>query len=101
MGKKMTLLKIIEELETFDNESTIYAEEPWTENSKALVLHEPESGELPYEAKKLGLHYFLEVFVARDFLEDWAINLKAANLNAEPTVQQKFARLIHYAIYDV
>lgn len=95
MGTTMTLLEIIQKLETFDNESTIYADKPWIENSKALVLREPESGELPPEAKKLGLNYFLEVSIARDFLEDWA-----ANLSTKPTIQQKFARLLQYATHD-
>ena len=91
----IALIKIIQELEDFDNESTIYAANPWTENSKALVLSEPESGELPPEAKKLDLKYFLEISIARNFLEDWT-----ANLNTQPTIQQKFARLLQYATQD-
>lgn len=91
----MTLIKLMQKLETFDNESTIYAAKPWTENSKALALHEPESGELPSEAKKLGLNYFLEVSIARDFLEDWTVSLDTA-----PTSQEKCLRLIQYATND-
>ena len=95
MGKTMTLLEAIRDLEALDDESTMYAAEPWTENSETIVAREPESGGLPGEAEKLHLAYFLEVFIARDLLEGWA-----TNLGVEPTVREKCARLIQYAIND-
>lgn len=91
----IALIKIIQELEAFDNESTIYAAKPWTENSRASVLSGPESGELPSEAKKLGLTYFLEIIIAKNFLLDLA-----ASLDASPTLQEKCLRLIQYATND-
>jgi hypothetical protein len=91
----ITLIKLIQRLEAIDNKSTIYAAKPWTENSRALVLSEPESEELPPGAKKLGLKYFLGISIARDFPEDLA-----ANLNTELTIQQKFARLLQHPIQD-
>ena len=91
----MTLLKIVQELDSLDRESTIYATEPWMENSKSMVLREPESGGLPTEAEKLGLRYFLEVFIAQDFIKEWT-----ASLNSVPTPQQKCLRLIQYATND-
>jgi hypothetical protein len=91
----MTLIQAVQNLETLNNESTIYAAQPWTANSVVIVAPEPESGGLPAEAEKQGLKYFLEVFIARDFLEDWK-----ANLDAEPSPQEKCARLIQYAITD-
>ncbi len=47
------------------------------------------------EAQGLRMQYFLEVFVARDILEGWAVNQER-----EPTLQEKCARLILYAITD-
>ena len=91
----MTLLDAINTLDDLDEVSTIYAAEPWAENSKAIVAQEPASGGLPAEAEKLGLKYFLEVFIARDFLDDWK-----GSLDEEPTLQEKCARLIQYAIND-
>ena len=91
----MTLIKLMQKIESLDKESTIYVDKPWTESSKALVLREPESGELPSEAKKLGLSYFLEVSIARDFLEDWIVSL-----DTTPTPQEKCLRLIQYATND-
>ena len=91
----MTLIEAIENLGTLDEESTIYASEPWTAGSTTIVAPEPKDGGLPPDAAKLGLKYFLEIFIARDFLDDWV-----ANLDAEPTLQEKCARLIQYAIKD-
>jgi hypothetical protein len=95
MRTTMTLMKIAEELDSLDKTCTIYAAEPWMENSKAMVLPEPETGGLPLEAKKLGLKYFLEVFIAQNFVEGWAENLDVA-----PISRQKCLRLIQYAIND-
>lgn len=95
MGAKMTLIEIIRDLDSFDSEGIICAKKPWSENSEALVVVEPQAQRLPAEAEKLGMDYFLDVFVAREFLEDWS-----ANLNAEPTLQQQCARLVQYAITD-
>ncbi len=95
MGPVMKLIEAVRELDSFDSEATIYAATPWTESSDAIVAAEPAAGGLPAEAEKLGLKYFLEVFVARDFLDGWG-----ANLGATAAVQQKCARLIQYALKD-
>lgn len=95
MGAMMKLIEAIRDLDSLDEESTIYAAEPWTENSEAIVAREPEVRGLLSEAERLGLKYFLEVFIASEVLEGWM-----SNLDAQPTLQQKCARLIKYAITD-
>ena len=95
MGTTMTLLQIVEGLDSLDKASTIYAAEPWVENAKTMVLPEPETEGLHLEAKKLELKYFLEVFIAQDFIKEWAENLDVA-----PTSLQKCLRLIQYAAND-
>ena len=95
MGTIMSLIETVHRLDSFDQESTIYVSEPWTESSTALVILEPESRALPKGAENLGLKYFLEVFVAREFLDGWI-----AHLEREPTTVEKTARLIQYAIND-
>jgi hypothetical protein len=82
-------------LDSLDEGGTLYAAEPWAEDSQAVVAPEPDHGGLPADAQKLGLKYFLEVFIARDFLEAWV-----TNLGREPTLQEKCSRLIQYAITD-
>jgi len=82
-------------LDTLDERSTIYASRPWSDTSEAIAACEPEAGGMPPEAERLNLKYFLEVFIARNFIEDWT-----ANCNTQPTLQQKCARLIVYAVSD-
>ena len=57
-----TLLEIVQNLHSYDIESTIYASLPCSKDSLALVLKESESGETPIEAKSADLKYFIEVF---------------------------------------
>jgi hypothetical protein len=95
MGTVMTLSAVLRAIESFDAEDTIYAAEPWGKESKAVVAHEPETGGVPHEAQAHGMKYFLEVFVARDFLADWK-----STLDEEPKCDEVCARLIQYAIFD-
>ena len=95
MGTVTTLMEVIRALDSLDTECTVYAAEPWTQVSAAVVAREPESGGLPEEVKRRGLRYFLEISIARDLLEDWS-----AHSGVKPTLQQKVERLIEYAISD-
>ena len=92
---KMTLMSVVEDLVSLDEEATIYAAEPWTKDSRALIAREPTSGGLPEEAKISGLKYFIEVAIARDFLEGWA-----SNLDHNPSADESCERLIQYAVTD-
>jgi hypothetical protein len=74
---------------------TIYAAEPWGKESKTLVTHEPETGCVPEEAQAQGMKYFIEIFVARELLEDWK-----PTPDKEPTRDKICERLICYAICD-
>lgn len=89
------LIHVIAKLSEFDELQTIYARQPWTANSHAMVAQETDSGELPLEAQRLGCSYFLEVIIAREFLEDW---------NNGPgktaTIESQCDRLIQYAMND-
>ncbi len=96
MGSIKTLLEVIKNLDSFAKEDTIYACKPWNENSNALVLSESAAENFADELKKLNMVYFLEVFIAQDFIEDWV-----ENLTTERTDNQKCERLIEYAINDV
>lgn len=91
----MLLIDAVRDMDSLDDEWTIYAAEPWTASSNAIVAPEPEAGGLPPEAQTLGLKYFLEVFVAREFLEGWKSNMASA-----PPLELQCARLIQYATTD-
>jgi hypothetical protein len=91
----MTLLETISTLDELEEADTIYLQEPWTEESIAVVAAEPDGGGLPPEAKALGLSYFIEVAIARDFIEDWL-----SSLPSPATMSERCARLIQYAVND-
>jgi hypothetical protein len=91
----MKLIEAISKLASLDEADTSYASEPWAPDSEVVLAEQPESGGLPDEAKRHGLKYFLEVFIAREVLEGWL-----TNLDNEPTLEDTCARIIEYAIND-
>ena len=91
----MTLLEVVENINKFSEEHTIYVRRPWMEEAMAVVALETTSGKPPVEAADLDLSYFLEISVARAFLNDWAASQKS-----EPSIRDKCARLVQYAIND-
>jgi hypothetical protein len=95
MGQITTLADVVERLIEFDSNGTIYASEPWTECSEAIVAREPEEGRLPAAAADAGMKYFLEVNVASMFVEDWIVSL-----HYKPSSSSVCRRLIQYAITD-
>ena len=95
MGQIVTLADVVERLIEFDNNDTIYASEPWTERSEAIVAREPAGSGLPPEAAAAGMKYFLEVSIASQFVEDWILSL-----NYKPSSSSVCQRLIQYAIND-
>ena len=95
MGQETTLSDVISRLTHFDGDLTIYASVPWTAISRAIVIQEPEPGSDLQEPASLGLKYFLEVFIARDFLDGWR-----SSLGREPSAEETLARVIYYAEND-
>jgi hypothetical protein len=89
----MTLLEAVQSLDSLDGNGTIYAAEPWTARSEAIVTEEPEAGGVPVAVQERGMKYFLEVFIAREVLEDWVPDTAS-------TLADKCARLIQYATTD-
>jgi hypothetical protein len=88
----LAIIQLVRDLDAVDKLGTIYASQPWSEASEAIVAYEPEAGGMPAETEQLQLKYFLEVFIARDFIESWI-----ANCPTPPTLEGKCARLIEYA----
>jgi hypothetical protein len=95
MGQITRLGDVIDKLSEFDSEDTIYASEPWTEQSEAVVAREPGAGGLPQVASGTGMAYFLEVSIAQDFIKDWL-----ASLNELPPPSLIRQRVIDYAVND-
>jgi hypothetical protein len=98
MGQIVKLVKLVERLAELDGEDTIYACEPWTEDSDAMVAPDDQESVpfwVPPEAAEAGLKYFLEVSIAREVVEGWI-----ASLDEKPSLTAICQRLIQYAIND-
>jgi hypothetical protein len=98
MRQTVKLIRLIERLAELDDEYIIFACEPWTENSDAMVALEDPSRKpfgIPLEAAEAGMAYFLEVDIAREFVDSWI-----TSLDEKPTLAAICQRVIQYAIYD-
>jgi hypothetical protein len=84
----MTLLEAISAIDSLNEDDTIYAAEPWVGMSQVIISADPQG-------LSFGFKYFLEVFVAREFLEGWL-----GNFTSEPNLADKCSRLIAYATND-
>lgn len=89
----MKLRDLISQLEAIPEDATIYAQLPWTPESEAVLAIEPEDPTVP--PPDVEYPYFLEVFIAKEFLEGWLGNCKLP-----PTLQEQSVRLIQYATMD-
>ena len=89
----MTLIEAVKQLAELDGGCTIYARSPWASSTEAKLAVEGSDEEK--KAKSEGLGYFLEVSIAREFLDDWRLTQKKP-----PTVEQSCARLVEYATND-
>lgn len=94
----MKILDIVADLAAQDGELTIYAKEPWSCESEAELAREPDAGGLPPEAAAIGATYFIEVFIANEFLKGW--RGWRASQNQSATAKEQSERLIQYAIND-
>jgi hypothetical protein len=59
--RAMRIVDIVADLAAHDEELTIYAKEPWSCDSEAVLAREPDAGGLPPEAAAIGATYFIEV----------------------------------------
>jgi hypothetical protein len=89
----MRLLDVIRDLGHFNHEDVIFAHVPWHRDSTAMVLNDQDGEGLPEEAAQLGLEYFLEISITREFLEAWTNGF-------ECSLEEQCDRIIYYATYD-
>ena len=91
----MTLIDIINKLDDFDADDTIYVKRPWSFDSEAIVATEPDTGGIPSSAEKIDAEYFLEIFLAVEFLDGWL-----SDFVQKPSTEEQCLRLIQYAEND-
>ena len=79
-----------------DDDTTIYAVEPWSCDTPAILVSPAPDTIAPIERAGTNYAYFLETFVAREVLEDFAASLGGA----AATDAARCERLIRYARDD-
>lgn len=91
----MKLIELVEKLDSFEEESIIFQEDRDDYNSDVIIgeAEEGDGGEKIIDGRKYS--YLIEIFLAKEFLEDWLPTLKS-----KPTTEQIAKRLYEYAIYD-
>ena len=95
--KKILLMKLIDaidQLDSFDEDLTIYVDSRLVLDSEAVLACEPEDGSLPEEAR--GLVYFIEVYLAREVLEVWS----QWRQDEVPSREDKYKALVYYVKND-
>ncbi|WP_152613431.1 hypothetical protein [Inquilinus limosus] len=93
----MQLLELLGQVEQWSNEdTTIYVEPPWSPDAEAILVTPAPDTTDPIERDDRRYHYFLETFIARDFLEGYA----ASDEGSAASEKQRCERLISYAEND-
>ena len=88
----MKLRELLRDRHNWSNDDTIYVVEPWDEGADALLSSATPDTAGPIIQGGKTYAYFLECFIARDFLDD---------LNAPDDVGEAACeRLIRYAADD-
>ncbi|WP_406697693.1 hypothetical protein V5E97_02430 [Singulisphaera sp. Ch08] len=89
----MLLTEVIEILEEFDVDQTIYVADN-APDAVAAVDYETDDGDIPASAK--GMCYLLEVSRARDAIRVWSDWREGR----QPTLDEKVQAVIYYAEND-
>jgi len=91
----MKLVDLVNTIDSVDEESIIFQEDRESFDSDIIlsVAAEGDGGVKEEGGKKY--YYLIEVFLAKEFIDDWI-----ASLNYKPTANEIAKRLYDYAIND-
>jgi hypothetical protein len=92
-------LRLIELLQSAsewqDDDATIYVAQPWSGEADAVIIKPAPDTTEPVKRGEISYSYFLEAFIARDFIKEYA-----AGDGASATESERCERLILYAEND-
>ena len=89
----MTLRELLASRRDWADDETIYVIEPWSGNAEAVISTEAADTTDPLVQSGKRYAYFLEGFIARDFLDD-------LGASADEVSEEACDRLIRYAVDD-
>ena len=91
----MKLIDLIEGIENVNEELIIFQENMGDFDSDIILAFGEEGDEGVKEENEKKYHYLIEVFLAKEFIEDWI-----ASLDYAPNSNEMAKRLYEYAIND-
>jgi hypothetical protein len=92
----MLLIELLCKAADWADGDVIYVCAPWSPDADAVFVVAEGSGTESVDFQGRQYDYFLETFIARDFLEDYATSLEGASA----TERGRCERLIKYALND-
>jgi len=91
----MNLIELVTNIENVDEEAIIFQESKDDFNSDIILSYAEEGDEGIKEERGRKYYYLIEVFLAKEFIEDWK-----SNLDYQPTFEEIAQRLHEYGIND-
>jgi hypothetical protein len=91
----MKLLDLVKNIKSIEEDAIIFQEDREDSNSDIILSYAEEGDEGVKEIDGRRFYYLIEVFLAKEFIEDWV-----ASLSYEPTLEEISKRLYDYAIND-
>ena len=91
----MRLEDLVRNINTIDENLIIFQEEKLNIDSEIALFDSEEVGNSVVINTKAEYHYLLEVFIAREFINDWL-----ETMSVQPTDKEIASRLFEYAIND-
>ena len=91
----MKLVDFVNTIDSIDDESIIFIENKENSESDIILSFAEEGDDGIKEENEKKYYYLLEVFLAKEFIEDWI-----ASLSYNPSDNEIAKRLYDYAIND-
>jgi len=91
----MKLIDLIKDIENVDQDYIIFQEYRDNPNSNIILSYAEEGDRGIKEHAGRKYYYLIEVFLAKEFVDDWK-----ASLNYNPSFEETVKRLYDYAIND-
>ncbi|SEJ84050.1 hypothetical protein SAMN05216327_12355 [Dyadobacter sp. SG02] len=91
----MKLIDLVENIENADPDAIIFQEDMTNPSSDIILSFVGGEDQEIKEERGRKYHYLIEVFLAKEFIEDWN-----ASLGYEPSAEETAKRLYEYAIND-
>jgi hypothetical protein len=91
----MKLINLVKNLENVDQEAIIFQENRENPNSDIILSFAEKGDEGVKQEAGRKYYYLIEVFLAKEFIDDWE-----ASLDYKPTLEETAKQLYDYAIND-